>query len=85
MRAIVLALVAVVVSLALVAPALALSDAMCSAIGTGMGKLGGGDPPSVLNCTSSASNSPVVATPEPLGLLIVGLGLIGTRYLRRRH
>jgi hypothetical protein len=90
MKGIVLALAVVVASLALVAPAMALSEATCSAISQGTSNLSGptGSVAGGIvsqNCPqSSAGNTPVVATSEPLGTLAVGLGLLGLRLLRRR-
>jgi len=88
MKGIVLALAVVVASLALVAPAMALSEAMCSAISQGTSNLSGPTGSvagGTQNCPqSSAGNTPVVATSEPLGTLAVGLGLLGLRLLRRR-
>lgn len=89
MRRSVFALVVVLAVIALATPAMALSEAMCSAISQGTEKLSGpsgGLAGGILtqNCPSPASNNPVVSTSEPLATLVLGLGLLGARLLRRR-
>lgn len=94
MKRIVVTLVMIAAVITLTSPAMAQNSVTCSFLGQISEMVNGAlngvianncsAPPANTPAVQAGTNSAVVATPEPLAILAVGLGLLGARMLRRR-